>query len=231
MAADDDRRYYLRIGPQAGEGPYVRTYAGGNVKTTKKRRRALYWRDYELVLRLAAAIKKVQRVSARPVLVIRKGPFSRMSCDGRLLALKCRSCGSKMRGACIAPLCKPCGGVDSIVIKRTPRPNEVSPEEPPCGQSFKPASSAEPVHGVKPIAAHCEAFDAGDPERGTEQTWCKLQPDHAGNHHMASKCPGCGLFLGASWAVLGCTTMCIPCAYAKLPCPETPEPGQAGGRA
>ena len=45
------------------------------------------------------------------------GPFCRMSKDGRLLALKCRKCGAKMSGPCIEPLCKPCGGVDFIVLK------------------------------------------------------------------------------------------------------------------
>jgi hypothetical protein len=45
------------------------------------------------------------------------GPFCRMNRKGQLVALKCRGCGAKMRGPCIEPLCKPCGGVDHIVIQ------------------------------------------------------------------------------------------------------------------
>ena len=45
-----------------------------------------------------------------------EGPFCRMSRDGRLLALKCEKCGRKMSGPCIVPVCKPCGGVDYIII-------------------------------------------------------------------------------------------------------------------
>jgi uncharacterized OB-fold protein len=47
-----------------------------------------------------------------------EGPFSRISRDGRLLALKCRKCGVRMSGPCIAPICEPCGGVDRITIVR-----------------------------------------------------------------------------------------------------------------
>lgn len=44
--------------------------------------------------------------------------FCRMNRKGQLVALKCRKCGAKMKGLCIEPLCKPCGGVDRIVIRR-----------------------------------------------------------------------------------------------------------------
>lgn len=52
-----------------------------------------------------------------------KGPFCRMSRDGRLLALKCEKCGAKMRGPCILPICKPCGGTDTLVIPTPKRSN------------------------------------------------------------------------------------------------------------
>lgn len=40
-----------------------------------------------------------------------------MSRNGRLLALKCQKCGVKMSGPCIIPVCKPCGGVDYVIIQ------------------------------------------------------------------------------------------------------------------
>lgn len=50
------------------------------------------------------------------------GEYCRMNRKGQLVALKCRKCGAKMRGPCIAPICKPCGGVDYIVLRRPPQP-------------------------------------------------------------------------------------------------------------
>lgn len=48
-----------------------------------------------------------------------------MNRKGQLVALKCRKCGAKMSGLCIEPLCKPCGGVDQIVIRLvSPRAKE-----------------------------------------------------------------------------------------------------------
>lgn len=64
----------------------------------------------------------------------------------------------------------------------------------------------------------CDAFDAGDPESGGEPMYCKLAPNHEGNHFMASKCPDCSTFLGASWAVMGSATFCVPCAYRRELC-------------
>lgn len=61
--------FYIRLGSLRGEGPYVRTYAGGNVTTTRRRRSALFWRDRALVGRLVAAIRKVERQHARVVLL------------------------------------------------------------------------------------------------------------------------------------------------------------------
>ncbi len=55
--------------------------------------------------------------------------FCRMSRDGRLLALKCSKCGAKMSGPCIVPVCKPCGGVDHIVIQ-VPRSTPAPGKEP-----------------------------------------------------------------------------------------------------
>lgn len=49
----------------------------------------------------------------------REGPFSRMNKKGQLVAIKCMKCGAKMRGLCLVPICKPCGGADEISIPRT----------------------------------------------------------------------------------------------------------------
>jgi len=47
-----------------------------------------------------------------------EGPFCRMNRRGQLIAIKCEKCGAKMHGPCIIPVCKPCGGVDVILIRR-----------------------------------------------------------------------------------------------------------------
>lgn len=58
-------RYYIRIGTDRGTGGYVKTYAGGNVTTTRRRRYALYWKDRDLAMRLVVAIREIEGVSAR----------------------------------------------------------------------------------------------------------------------------------------------------------------------
>jgi hypothetical protein len=50
-----------------------------------------------------------------------------VSSRGQLLALKCRKCGVKMSGPCIEPVCKPCGGVDSVVIQLIKKPPKPEP--------------------------------------------------------------------------------------------------------
>lgn len=68
--------YFIRLGKERGKGPYVRTYAGGNVTTTSNRWAALSWRDRDLVLRLVSAIRKVEQKHAR-VAVLRSKDATR----------------------------------------------------------------------------------------------------------------------------------------------------------
>ncbi len=49
-------RWYIRMGESRQRGPYVKTYAGGSVTTTKRRSGALWWTDRDLVGRLVSAI-------------------------------------------------------------------------------------------------------------------------------------------------------------------------------
>jgi hypothetical protein len=51
-------RYFIRLGETPKRGPYVRTYAGGDVTTTFNRWAALSWTDRDLVHRLAVAIRR-----------------------------------------------------------------------------------------------------------------------------------------------------------------------------
>lgn len=50
-------RYFIRLGTSPKSGPYVRTYAGGDVTTTFNRWVALSWHDREVAYRLAQAIR------------------------------------------------------------------------------------------------------------------------------------------------------------------------------
>ena len=79
--------------------------------------------DYSTHVRAEVTCKLCLHLMAKGETPGFTGPFSRMSRDGRLLALKCRACGVKMSGPCIEPICKKCGGVDHIVL-RVPRATE-----------------------------------------------------------------------------------------------------------
>ncbi len=59
-------RYFIRLGNLRGRGPYVATYAGGDVTTVRRRcDGALFWIDPLTAKRLARAIRKVDGRSAR----------------------------------------------------------------------------------------------------------------------------------------------------------------------
>lgn len=66
-------RFYIRLGKRRGEGAYVKTYAGGDVTTTRRRSHALWWGDRELVRRMVRAMGSNARVTKRRVATAPQG--------------------------------------------------------------------------------------------------------------------------------------------------------------
>lgn len=68
----------------------------------------------------------------------------------------------------------------------------------------------------------CDARTEAD--EGMDASFCKLDPDHAGDHFMVSRCPECGDLVEGSWAIHQGTRMCISCAF------EAQHPNEARSR-
>jgi len=78
-------KFYIRIGKRRGTGPYVNSYAGGDITTTRRRSEALCWSDRGLVHLLARVIREVDGRHAR---VVRLGGRVRPICRDPM----CPSC-------------------------------------------------------------------------------------------------------------------------------------------